>query len=88
VTNGVVERAAYWDGSPALAITEPNRIPIVATEKLAYFDEQPAKGNVFIRNDTMHQGVFDALHQAGIVGDVIRIVGRGNGELYECPLLV
>lgn len=49
--------------------------------------QRPDEGNVYIKNYSENEGVYEALLAAGIIGPVIRKVPAGFTHLYECEYL-
>lgn len=80
----------YPDGSTGLhlksAIGEPLDTPTV---NLSEYGEKPLEGNIFIRCYGAHEGSFESLHAAGVVGNAVRQleIGPYNVKVVECPLL-
>lgn len=86
----VVFKGHYGNGDPALVLRSSFGEPLCTpTVNLEAYGEHPAEGNVFLYGDyAEHEGVWQGLHKAGVVGNVIRIIqGPHDAEFYECPLL-
>jgi hypothetical protein len=88
----IVESGKYSNGQTALVIKNAIGEPLMtATVNLVDYGISPDEGNILIYGDySEHEGLFAALHKAGIVGNAVRIIPFGpfNAEAYECPLLV
>lgn len=82
----------YRNGAIALMILDANNGDhlTTATVNLEAYGEMPDEGNVFIYGDySEHEGVWEGLYKAGIVGEVSRRIPYGpyDAEAYECKLL-
>jgi hypothetical protein len=85
-----IAKSFYNDGSIALILKSIEGEQLcIATINLAQYGEKPEPGNVFIKNYSENEWVWEALHKAGIVGDAVRIieVGQFMSDVVECPLL-
>lgn len=77
----------YADGSTAIQIFDLDGC-IEATATVALPDRTPDKGNVFIKNWSENEGMYNALVEAGVIGEKVRDVRAGFATAYECPLNV
>jgi hypothetical protein len=77
-------------------VTNPNAIRLsihsesegllcVATSNIDNYIPEP--GNVFIKNWSENEGVYEALLKANVIGPVIRKIPAGFTEAYECKLI-
>lgn len=87
------EWGVYTDGSLALRFTSlENGYPLAtATVCLVDYNVAPAPGNIFIKDYSENEGMYECLKATGVVGEAIRQVGfgyRNSCTAYECPLLV
>lgn len=87
-----MELGRYDNGSIAIVLRDANTGEhlTVATVNLQAYGLKPDQGNVFIYGDySEHEGVWEGLYKAGVVGEVSRRVPYGpyDAEAYECKLL-
>jgi hypothetical protein len=84
--DAVIERRTYPNGSTALCLDgldgEHLAVATVALEQL------PAKGNVFIKDWSENTGMLACLQDAGVIGDVVRVIPTGFVVAHEVPLLL
>lgn len=81
----------YQDGSTALEVYSSEGEPLSrVTVCMAGYDETPRDGMVFIKDYADNEGVFEALHEAGIVGQPERWLDAGYAKngVAEAELLV
>jgi uncharacterized protein (DUF2147 family) len=84
----LIDKARYNDGSTALILKSAFGEQVaIATVSLAENGEKPDEGNVFIKNWSENEGVFDALHKCGVIGKCVRRVPVANVDALECELL-
>lgn len=87
----VLRKGNYVDESIALMVYDQmgERLS-VPTVCLVDYDEKPAEGNVFIRDYSETEGAYQALKDAGVVGEAIREIPFGgyDAKAYECKLLI
>lgn len=87
----VLYQGKYGDGTTAILVQSLFGKPLcTATVSLAATGDKPAEGNVFIYgNYSQHEGVWEGLHKAGVVGDIVQRIPMGgyDAEAFECPLL-
>ena len=82
----VITQRAHSNGSTALVLLTADGEPLTrATVETA---EQPAEGNVFIKDWSENAGLLEALQGAGVVGPVIRDVPAGFATAKEVALLI
>lgn len=77
----------YGDGSVAIQAMNADDGMMEFTATVA-LDRVPDPGNVFIKNWSENEGVYQALLVTGVIGPVIRRVPSGFVEALECPLLI
>ena len=88
-TGILIQRAQYDDGSTALLLKTAYGEPLAhPTVSVVASGETPSEGNDFIKDYAENKGMWKALHDAGVVGNVVRIIELGSdADVYECPLL-
>lgn len=84
--DAVIERRTYPNGSTALCLDgldgEHLAVATVALEEL------PAEGHVFIKDWSENTGMLACLQDAGVIGDVVRVIPTGFVVAHEVPLLL
>ncbi|QGJ90091.1 hypothetical protein HWC80_gp051 [Mycobacterium phage Indlulamithi] len=88
--HALLKSNVYVDGSKMIQVFSAIGEPLLtATVCLEAYGEKPDEGNVFIKTWSENEGVFEALHKAGVIGNAVRMipVGGHDAQVAECPLL-
>lgn len=83
-----VEFAKYNNGRTAIQLTEVETGEPIAVATVNVPDWPTYENHVIIKDWSENEGMYDVLHEAGIVGSIITLVPTGyvNGKL--CELLI
>jgi len=83
----IFQRTSYADGSTALLLTSPRGEQLMtATTSLAAYGDTPQPGHVFLKTWSENEGIYEALLEAGVIGEFTRVIPAGYAQALEVPL--
>lgn len=89
VEHGVIQFGQYQTGDVAIQIMDYEEgLYSIPTVNLEAYDLKPSEGHVFIKDYSESEGVWEKLHELGVISEPVRSVPFGpyDAKVQECKI--